>query len=59
MPLKVMVNNEARTVDVPPDTPLLWVLRDILTLKAPNLAAAWGFAAPALCWWAAMRCAPA
>ncbi len=33
MPLKLNVNNVARTVDVPPDTPLLWVLRDVLDLK--------------------------
>jgi isoquinoline 1-oxidoreductase alpha subunit len=33
MPLKLTVNNEAKTVDVPPDTPLLWVLRDVLNLK--------------------------
>lgn len=33
MPLKLTVNNEAKTVDVAPDTPLLWVLRDVLNLK--------------------------
>ncbi len=33
MPLKVKINNVEATVDVPPDTPLLWVLRDILNLK--------------------------
>ena len=33
MPLQITVNNETRTVDVPPDTPLLWVLRDVLDLK--------------------------
>jgi isoquinoline 1-oxidoreductase alpha subunit len=33
MPLKLTVNNEAKTVDVPPETPLLWVLRDVLNLK--------------------------
>jgi isoquinoline 1-oxidoreductase subunit alpha len=32
MPLKLNVNHEVRTVDVPPDTPLLWVLRDLLDL---------------------------
>src|SRR6202161_2224260 len=30
MPLKLTINNVASTVDVPPDTPLLWVLRDVL-----------------------------
>jgi len=33
MALKLTVNNVATTVDVPPDTPLLWVLRDVLDLK--------------------------
>ncbi len=33
MPLKLNVNGEVRTVDLPPDTPLLWVLRDVLDLK--------------------------
>jgi isoquinoline 1-oxidoreductase alpha subunit len=33
MPVKLNVNNVVRTVDVPPDTPLLWVLRDVLDLK--------------------------
>lgn len=32
MPLKLTVNNVDRTVDVSPDTPLLWVLRDVLDL---------------------------
>ncbi len=30
MALKLTVNNVATTVDVSPDTPLLWVLRDVL-----------------------------
>jgi aerobic-type carbon monoxide dehydrogenase small subunit (CoxS/CutS family) len=30
MPLKLTVNSVATTVDVTPDTPLLWVLRDVL-----------------------------
>ncbi|HEX9200834.1 MAG TPA: (2Fe-2S)-binding protein [Acidobacteriaceae bacterium] len=33
MPLKIKVNNVVTTVDVAPDTPLLWVLRDTLDLK--------------------------
>jgi len=33
MPYKLTVNGRPVTVDVPPDTPLLWVVRDILDLK--------------------------
>jgi isoquinoline 1-oxidoreductase subunit alpha len=33
MPIKLNVNNVAASVDVPPEMPLLWVLRDILNLK--------------------------
>jgi isoquinoline 1-oxidoreductase subunit alpha len=33
MTLKLKVNNVVSTVDVPQDTPLLWVLRDVLDLK--------------------------
>ena len=33
MPIKLNVNNVAATVDVTPDMPLLWVLRDVLNLK--------------------------
>jgi isoquinoline 1-oxidoreductase alpha subunit len=33
MPLTFSVNGEPRTVDVPGNMPLLWVLRDVLDLK--------------------------
>jgi isoquinoline 1-oxidoreductase alpha subunit len=33
MSVTIMVNGKSATVDVPPDTPLLWVLRDVLDLK--------------------------
>ncbi len=33
MPLKLKINNVVTSVDVPPDTPLLWALRDTLDLK--------------------------
>jgi isoquinoline 1-oxidoreductase alpha subunit len=33
MPLTLKVNGKSVTVDVPPDMPLLWVLRDVLNLK--------------------------
>jgi isoquinoline 1-oxidoreductase subunit alpha len=33
MPLKLTVNAKSETVDVPPEMPLLWVLRDVLDLK--------------------------
>jgi isoquinoline 1-oxidoreductase subunit alpha len=33
MPYTLTVNGKPATVDVPPDMPLLWVLRDVLDLK--------------------------
>ncbi len=33
MPYKLIVNGEPKTVDVPGDMPLLWVLRDVLNMK--------------------------
>jgi isoquinoline 1-oxidoreductase subunit alpha len=33
MSLSIKVNGTAHTVDVPPEMPLLWVLRDVLNLK--------------------------
>jgi isoquinoline 1-oxidoreductase alpha subunit len=33
MPIKLTVNGKRTTVDVPPEMPLLWVLRDVLDLK--------------------------
>ena len=33
MPYKLIVNGRPSTVDVPPGMPLLWVLRDVLSLK--------------------------
>ena len=32
MPIRLTVNSEVKTVDVDPETPLLWVLRDHLQL---------------------------
>ena len=42
MPVKLTVNNVATTVDVPPDTPLLWVLRDVLNLKGAKYGCGMG-----------------
>ena len=33
MAITLKVNKQSRTVDVPGDNPLLWVLRDVLGLK--------------------------
>ena len=43
MPLNLRVNNTVRTVDVTPDTPLLWVLRDVLDLKGAKYGCGKGF----------------
>jgi len=42
MPLKLTINNVVQTVDVPPDTPLLWVLRDVLNLKGAKYGCGMG-----------------
>jgi isoquinoline 1-oxidoreductase subunit alpha len=42
MALKLKVNNVVSTVDVPPDTPLLWVLRDVLDYKGPKYGCGMG-----------------
>ena len=33
MAYTIKVNGQSKTVDVPADTPLLWVLRDVLDMK--------------------------
>ena len=33
MPYTLRINGQSKTVDVPADMPLLWVLRDVLNLK--------------------------
>jgi aerobic-type carbon monoxide dehydrogenase small subunit (CoxS/CutS family) len=33
MPISLTINGKRTTVDVPPEMPLLWVLRDVLDLK--------------------------
>jgi isoquinoline 1-oxidoreductase alpha subunit len=40
MPATVKINGAARTVDADGDTPLLWVLRDVLGMTARSSAAA-------------------
>jgi len=42
MALKLTVNNVATTVDVSPDTPLLWVLRDVLNYKGTKYGCGMG-----------------
>ena len=42
MPLKLKINNVLTTVDVPSDTPLLWVLRDVLDLKGAKYGCGMG-----------------
>jgi len=42
MPLKLTVNDVVTTLDVPPDMPLLWVLRDILNLKGAKFGCGMG-----------------
>ncbi len=39
---KLTVNNVAATVDVSPDMPLLWVLRDVMNIKGPKYGCGMG-----------------
>ena len=36
MTFRLMINGKARAVDVDPDMPLLWLLRDVLDVKGPK-----------------------
>ncbi len=42
MAFQLTVNGQSRTVDVPADTPLLWVLRDVLDLKGTKYGCGMG-----------------
>jgi len=46
MQFTLHVNDRNYTVDVDSDTPLLWVLRDEIDLKAQNSAVEWVCAGP-------------
>jgi isoquinoline 1-oxidoreductase alpha subunit len=43
MPIELIVNNVATTVDAPPEMPLLWVLRDLLHLRGSKYGCGIGF----------------
>jgi len=43
MPFSLNVNGKTTTVDVPGDTPLLWVLRDVLNLKGTKFGCGGGY----------------
>ena len=43
MPVTLKVNGKSATVDVAADTPLLWVLRDVLDLKGSKFGCGGGF----------------
>ena len=42
MPIKLTVNGSAHSLDVPPEMPLLWVLRDLLDLKGAKYGCGMG-----------------
>jgi aerobic-type carbon monoxide dehydrogenase small subunit (CoxS/CutS family) len=42
MPLKLKINNAVTSVDLSPDTPLLWALRDTLDLKGAKYGCGMG-----------------
>jgi aerobic-type carbon monoxide dehydrogenase small subunit (CoxS/CutS family) len=50
------INGEDHSVDILPDMPLLWVLRDVVGLTGIRFAAAvWRYAAPVRCTWTARQ----
>src|SRR5216683_5188257 len=49
MTFVIEVNGDSHQVDVDGDTPLLWVLRDVLGMAARSSAAGWRCAALASC----------
>jgi isoquinoline 1-oxidoreductase alpha subunit len=44
--ITLTINKEKQEVDAPADTPLLWVLRDILGLTGTKFGCAWHNAEP-------------
>ena len=42
MAIALKINGETKSVDVPPDMPLLWVLRDVLDLRATKFGCGLG-----------------
>ena len=48
MAFTIKVNDQTHSVDVDGDTPLLWVLRDVLGMTGTKSVAAWRCAAPVL-----------
>lgn len=46
---ELLVNGTRHTVDVPPDMPLLWVLRDVLGLTGTKFGCGKRSVAPARC----------
>ena len=53
------INGQSYFADAPPDTPLLWVIREELGSPAPSTAAASACAVPARCTSTGRRCVPA
>ena len=49
MTFAIKVNGKTHSVDVDGDTPLLWVLRDVLGMTGKKLSAVWRSAGPAPC----------
>ena len=43
MAFTIQVNGTSKAVDVDPDMPLLWVLRDVLDIKGPKFGCGGGF----------------
>ena len=59
MTYKIKVNGIDRTVDVDADTPLLWVLRDVLGMTGTKFGCGMALCGACRSIWTAIRSAPA
>lgn len=57
--MEMNINGIQHHVDVEPDTPLLWALRDDLAMTGTKHGVGWLSVGPALCWSTDRPCGPA
>ena len=57
--IKLTINGKVHQLDVAPDTPLLWALRDTLQMTGKKYGCGQACAVPVTCLSMERRCAPA